>query len=234
MKRILLSAIGLIATAQLSAQHQLDLSVNAGIGKIALISSPMNDLTGTRVADFSSPTYALNAHYSYSFGDFSIESGIRFNQVKGKHTEGINFTEIELDGSFRTIEKDYTSLRKTSYLSIPLTFNYKIENLTIGAGVYAGYLIRSEHTLLEYTNGELAGFQSVSNMSKLDFGLTAHADFALSDRASIIISTNYGLADISNGKELGASYYFSQFNPVQRDLKIRQVLVGLKFRLHKS
>ena len=234
MQRILLCVIGVASTFQLSAQHEINFSINSGIGKTALIHSFVDDKNDTRVEDFYSPTFGFNAHYSYSFGDLSLESGLGFNDIKGKHTTGQNVTLIE-NNSSRTIEKDVLVQRKTRYLTIPLSINYRTEKLRVGIGAYGSYMVYSQHYIAEYAEGEMNAFQSVGGQtSKFDYGLTAQVSYDLSDRASILFSTNYGLKDVSEGKELGAQYHFSQFNPIQRALKNRQFMVGLKFKLHKS
>lgn len=235
MKRLFLFAIGALTSVQLSAQHEINLSINSGIGKTALNHSPINDFSDTRIGDFYAPTFGINAHYSYSFGDFAIESGLRFNDLKGNYTEGVNYTEIQLDGSVREIENDVVNMRSLRYLTVPVALNYTMDKLTIGAGGYFSYALRSEHYVINYVNQEINELQSVGNhTSKIDLGLTAHVSYALSDRASLLFSTNFGLKDISNGKELGAQYSLTQFNPIQRSVKNRQFMIGLKFRLFES
>lgn len=232
MKRIILCSLTALVTVQLNAQHTFDFSASAGIGKIALDHSPLDDLTDTRVADFYAPTFGINAHYAYEIGNFSIESGLGFNDIKGKHTEGVNVSELQADGSFREIERDVVVTRSSRYVSLPLMFNYRIDNLTLGAGGYLAYLVQYNHHVFDYTNGELNGFQAVGGQtSKLDFGLRASISCALSERVDLLFSTNFGLKDVSNGTELGAHYSLTQFNPIQRSLQNKQFMVGLKFHL---
>ena len=232
MKRIILCSLTALVTVQLNAQHSIDFSASAGIGKVALDHSPLDDLSDTRVADFYAPTFGINAHYAYEIGNFSIESGLGFNDIKGKHTEGLNGTTMFPDGSFQILKSDVVNTRSLRYLSLPLMFNYRIDKLTLGVGGYLSYMMRFEHYFFVYTEDEMNLLQSVGNStSKVDYGFKANISYALSDRVSLLFTSNFGLKDISNGKELGAQYVISQFNPIQRSLHNKQFMVGLKFHL---
>lgn len=237
MKRLLIFACVTLATFQLSAQQQVHLSVNSGIGKIGFRLYPGDRSSIIRYEDRYFATYNINMSYAYGFGDFSIESGLAYNDLKGYQTDGRNETEMTIDGSYRTVQKDIITERTARYLTVPLKLNYRIDKLQIGAGVYASTSITTRYYAVEYTDGLYTNSNNDGKaMKNFDFGVSAQVEYALSDRASLLFSTNIGLMNLRP-----FTYQSQQFTPDQttiltnwREVKNRQYMLGLKFRLFKS
>lgn len=237
MKRLLMFAIGTLATFQLSAQQHVHLSVNSGIGKIGFKLYPGELTSSTRLEDRYFATFGMNLSYSYQFGDFSVESGLSYNELKGYQTDGTNLSEMAMDGSYRIVKKDIITERKAHYLTVPLKLNYRIDKLQIGVGAYISSLISDQYNAVAYTDGLYTGSSNArSGLKNLDFGVSAQVEYELSERASLLFSTNLGLENVNPG-----SYPLPQFTPDfpvevinRRELRNRQYMLGLKFRLYKS
>jgi hypothetical protein len=234
MKRILLFALGIFASSQLFAQHEISVSASAGIGKTAPKYTNANTYFSTRYANSYSPTFALSGTYSYSIGDYSIESGFSFNDLKGNQTEGANVTVIEND-QIRTVENDREITRKMRYLTVPLTLNYRTDKLRLGIGVYASYLVQTKQTITDYSEGEIMGSHSANNLTiNFDYGFVGQVSFDISERTSILFTTNWGVKDIRNESAVVPNFYPYEYQALAHPLKNQQFMLGLKYRLYRS
>ena len=233
MKRIILCSLTALATVQLNAQQQIHLSISSGVGKIGYLRS--DEIYRTRKEDSYSHTFGINLKYSYGFKDFYIESGIAYNDLKGNQGEGRNITEITPDGFYRTVKNDIHVERKARYLSVPVTLNYRIEKLHIGAGVYTSALVSTSQIVTESFDDEpIARTGGKSPLNSIDFGLTAQVSYELSERASLLFSANYGTIYVKGNTSINYNTNELSYMIEQHRLKNRQFMVGLNFRLYKS
>lgn len=234
MKRLLFVALGTLATFQLSAQHDISLSLNAGIGKTAPKYTGSNTFFSTRYSHSYAPTFGVNATYAYAIGNYSIESGLSFNDLKGNQTEGADVTVIEND-EFRIVEKDREIKRKMRYLTVPLTLNYRTDKLRLGIGVYASYLVQTEQNVTDYSEGEITAFYPNKQLTqKFDYGIVGQVSFDITERASVLFTTNWGWIDLQLADKSLPALDEYQYGYVYQPLRNQQFMLGLKYRLYKS
>jgi hypothetical protein len=225
----------LLSFSPLFSQHLLNLSLNSGIGKSALITdfeSENNKIVSTLIEDEFCTSFIGQLEYSYQIKNWSIETGVGYNFIGGSTTEKFNSYNI-----FNNFEyNQYTSheTRRLHYLTIPFLANYHHNRFQFGSGFYASYLITDYSFYTFYLNEipELGFLQGGKRLNKFDLGIRSKIKFNLSSKIAIQSLFNWGFLNVDNGYQKGAAYYIFQTDPASnRKIKNRQLLFGIAYTL---
>jgi hypothetical protein len=101
--------------------------------------------------------------------------------------------------------------------------------------MYGGYNLTDQGFISFYNNEEPGGFQGTGNqLNKFDIGLNARLAINISENMKLKTSILYGFSNLNTGSEKGAHYFMNQTNPQERELKNRQFLIGLSYRIFQK
>lgn len=230
MKTIMLSGFAIMNTCILFSQHHVDLSLSNGISRISSVNSNEEEaMSRAKITDGQNWSFNAGAHYNYTFQKWNLETGLTYSLIQGNTTEQFHvYTQIQ------GVDYDYelNTKREIHYLKIPVTLNYRFDQLELGVGVYGAYRLTNSSWIKGYINSDPAIFQGGgNNVRKFDAGVSCQLKYKLDAKYDFCIAANAGLIDISNGLEKGAPNFFFGFEAHQRTLKTRQLTIGLIYHL---
>jgi len=229
MKKSIFYVSAFLFGVSANAQHELSVTVNSGLGKIEVV-KPETAFTLTETESFYKPTFGLDINYSYSFKFLSLETGLNYNHIIGSHSEFFNLSNSD---GYNTRVKAITD-HKAHYLNVPILINFKYKKFIIGGGASVGFRItNSKLTQIYYDDIRNAIYGGGNDLNKIDFGINAQFGFAINERFTIQAKLYKGLTDISNGYEKGLLYTLFEGEPLDRELKNQQIMLGLKIKLGK-
>lgn len=233
MKYLFLTCLGVTLSAQLFSQHHLSVTANGGVGKMTVAQDFIYQAESSgRLEESLASTGGFSLNYAFKMGDFSLETGLGYNQIKGNQSETFTITTVDINSVNTLHAVNLQTFRKAHYLDVPLTFNYQLDEFRFGVGAYARYLITNSTMLIAYSDNDLFILQnSGNNLSTFDFGLTANLSYKIGEKYDLMLSVNHGLSNVSNGTEQGAKYFTYGLTKEPRELRNRQFMLGIKYHI---
>lgn len=220
MKNLLTILALLILNLTALGQHHLGLKVNGGISRMSNSSNPSNSTNTVHLA----PSGNGGLFYNYELGGKSIlGADLLFTQIGG-----IEKIEFDLTSNGDIIGNTAGTMYKhISYLSLPIFYGIKLNDLTINIGFQFSYAITSsgrqkgEATI----NGERKTFDTKFdklNIDPFDFGPRAGLAYSITDNFAIEGTYYYGINNII-AKD-GPSWTW----------RIQQATIGIKYAFLNS
>lgn len=215
MKSILTIIIIVTVNITLHGQHHLGLKINGGISKISNSLKPSYSTNKLHLP----PSGQFGLFYNYDLGDKSILGvELLYLAIEDKNKTAYNYTS-----NGNVIGHHYnTILKHISYLSLPIYYGLKVNDLTINAGFQFSYAIisggigktelawKEEFQMYDYKFGPL-------EIDRIDYGPRAGAIYNLTDKFAIEGLLYYGIHNIFAWKMIDWTW------------KIRQATVGIRY-----
>lgn len=195
MKRLIAILTLLTFNLTVFAQSEFGAKINGGLSKI----SNSFDHPGYKYTTPFTPSGQVGLFYTFHFGDMSILGAeLLFLQIGGK--EKLEIDLIDSNGDIAGFSIDET-WRHFSYLSLPISYGFKLNKLTINIGFQSSliFLANSRIKVTGKYNGESYNKDFKSNrlnIAKYDFGPRAGFFFDLTDKLAFEGNYYYGLNDV--------------------------------------
>ncbi len=178
MKRLIISAVALLAIASTASAQNIELSdFTYGVKGGMNVSTITNTVSDPRIG-FSAGVFA---EYDLS-PDFSLSAELLFSQQGIKYDDIISGQTI----SYKT---------NTSYLNLPILFNYYFfDNFAVKAGVQPGLFLGGKEKTK--SNGHKES-ENIDGIETFDFGIPVGVSYEFD--FGVIIDARYtiGLSDIN-------------------------------------
>lgn len=215
MKKQVTIFVLLIINFEVLGQHSLGLKINGGLSRISNSITPVNSI--------QIPRFTLSGKagffYNMQLGSKSfLGAELLFNQIEGKEKFEFDFTD---ENGNNPGYATGTTYRHISYLSLPIYYGFKVNNLLINIGFQASLVLASSSRLkgLATTNDEATKLDNKFELhvDNLDFGPRLGIAFDLSDKFAIEGIYYYGVKNI-----------LSHPNPLVV-WRVQQVTLGLRY-----
>lgn len=196
MMKIVIAIFILLADAfSVSAQSHFGIRLSGGASKLHVSSNAITKDKFTLSGD-------IGAFYQSQFGKKSMWSvELLFSQIEGKQRHELDL--VAFDGAFvGTVKSDL--YRHISYLSIPVSYGFKIKGLTINAGILSSvHLTSGGRDKSIYTDSSAVVTEWDNKFGKLNidpfnFGAIVGLTVRLSDNFQFDGRYYYGLNNILN------------------------------------
>ncbi|MFK8037668.1 MAG: outer membrane beta-barrel protein [Crocinitomicaceae bacterium] len=196
-------------------QHSLGLKINGGLSRISNNIAPANSI--------EIPRFTLSGQagffYSLQFRSKSVLGvELLFNQIEGKEKFEFDFTDENGNNAGYATGATY---RHISYLSLPIYYGFKLNNLLVNIGFQTSLLLASNSQLkgLATTNNEVIKMDNKFELpvDNYDFGPRLGVSFQLNDMFAIESTYYYGMKNIIENS-----------NPLLV-WRVQQVTLGLRY-----
>jgi len=241
MKNSILAISAICIQHVLHAQHNFHASLDFGISDLVVErTGDYNLLHWNKLENKLSPSYTFEIGYGYALKSFILETGLRYSAINGRQQETMNMPTQFPQGS--TLKFTENIQRTAQYIQIPLTINYKYQNLQLGLGMYAAWMASNSYTSeVRENDGLIMSMGSGNDLKRFDYGYLAKLGMDINDRFSLFLNATIGLPNVNtfnmrNGiiSSFGWTDMDNSMFLVKDELRMRQFTLGLRYRIFQK
>jgi len=236
MRKTIGTSFLLFASYFAMAQHSFHGSIDFGVSDLVVErDANFAFLSNNKLNNRYNASHAMELGYGYSWKSLRFETGLRYSVINSWQEETISYNSF--NGQFSMpIQVTDEITRKAQYLQVPLSVNYKYQNIQIGVGMYAAYMASNSYwSEMHAEDGFIFSSGSGNDLKRFDYGYLAKLGIDVNDRFSIFLQATVGLPNVNSDAMRNNFEQFLQLPPefgqVQDQLRVRQFTLGLRYNL---